>query len=309
MRKEKRLEAKEKLKAYIDLTRAHFIPVWPLLFCTGLLLAFKNYNYFSWVLLIKVILIGLFGFEGGMVLNDIVDRNIDSLDTDDKSLNKYWRPFDERPIPSGKVSIKEAFGIFGIFVIISALLIATLSFPHNLYVYFFMIYGYSMEMFYQLKKRDQKFPVAQLLGRTDLTFFPVAGYLCLGHFDLTTLLIILFLYPWALAHLGVNDIVDVKNDHAKGLKTVTELYGIRGNIIWIVISTAVHIGTSILFLLFKLGTIALIGFIIAFIVLITANIILLKKRTALGGLKALPMYHLSLFIYMISIILDTVFML
>lgn len=303
------MNIKEKLKAYIDLTRAHFIPVWPLLFCSGLLLAFQNYNYFSWSLLIRAIIIGTFGFEAGMVLNDIVDRNLDKLDTDDMKLNKYWRPFNQRPIPSGKVTVKEAYAIFGIFVAISALFIATLPFPHNLYVYLIMIYGYSMEIFYQLKKRDQRFPIAQLLGRTDLTFFPVAGYLCYANLDFTVLFLVLFLYPWAIAHLGVNDIVDVKNDHAKGLKTVTELYGIKGNILWINVFTGLHIITALLFLILELGTIAFYGFIIAFIILIIANVLLIRNKTALGGLKILPMYHLSLLIYMISIIVDSIFLL
>ncbi|TFF97366.1 MAG: prenyltransferase [Promethearchaeota archaeon] len=300
------MNVKEKFKAYVDLTRAHFIPVWPIVFCSGLLLAFQNYNYFSWSLLIRAIIIGTFGFEAGMVLNDIVDRNLDKLDTDDKNLNKYWRPFNQRPIPSGKVSIKEAYVIFGLFVAISALFIATLSFPHNIYVYIIMVYGYAMEIFYQIKKRDQRYPIAQLLGRTDLTLFPVAGYLCLGNPDLTVLFLILFMYPWAIAHLGVNDIIDVKNDHAKGLNTVTELYGIKGNILWINIFTGIHLIMAIFLLIFELSFIALSGFIIAFLILITANILLIRNKTSLGGLKILPMFHMSLLIYMISIILDSI---
>lgn len=303
------MNIKEKIKAYIDLTRAHFIPVWPLLFCSGLLLAFQNYNYFSWSLLLRAIIIGTFGFEAGMVLNDIVDRNIDKLDTDDENLTKYWRPFNQRPIPSGRVSVKEAYIIFGIFVAISALFIGTLPFPHNMYVYLIMIYGYSMEIFYQVKKRDQKYPIAQLLGRTDLTFFPIAGYLCFGNIDITVLFLGFFMYPWAIAHLGVNDIVDVKNDHAKGLKTVTELYGLKGNIIWINVFTGIHILTAFIFLIFELGIIAFYGFLIAFLLLLIANILLILNKTALGGLKILPMYHLSLLIYMLSIILDTTILL
>ena len=303
------MNIKEKIKAYIDLTRAHFIPVWPLLFCSGLLLAFQNYNYFSWSLLLRAIIIGTFGFEAGMVLNDIVDRNIDKLDTDDENLTKYWRPFNQRPIPSGRVSVKEAYIIFGIFVAISALFIGTLPFPHNMYVYLIMIYGYSMEIFYQVKKRDQKYPIAQLLGRTDLTFFPIAGYLCFGNIDITVLFLGFFMYRWEIAHLGVNDIVDVKNDHAKGLKTVTELYGLKGNIIWINVFTGIHILTAFIFLIFELGIIAFYGFLIAFLLLLIANILLILNKTALGGLKILPMYHLSLLIYMLSIILDTTILL
>jgi hypothetical protein len=60
------------LKSYLDLIRAHFMFAWPLIFCSGLFLAFQNYGGFSWILLLKAILIGLFGFEGGMILNDYV---------------------------------------------------------------------------------------------------------------------------------------------------------------------------------------------------------------------------------------------
>ena len=58
---------KEILKAYVDLTRAHFLLAWPLLFCSGLILAFQNYGGFSWSLTIRAALIGLLGFEAGMV--------------------------------------------------------------------------------------------------------------------------------------------------------------------------------------------------------------------------------------------------
>ncbi len=46
-------------------------------------------------MLILAIFIGLFGFEAGMVLNDIIDHNIDKKDTED-TLTNYWRPFKER---------------------------------------------------------------------------------------------------------------------------------------------------------------------------------------------------------------------
>ncbi|KKG39988.1 hypothetical protein DU35_02965 [Methanosarcina mazei] len=102
---------KETLKSYLDLTRAHFLPAWPLVFCSGLVLAFANYGGFSWELIIKAALIGLFGFEAGFVLNDYVDRNRDRLDVEN-TMTRYWRPFKERPIPSGRISSKNAFWLF-----------------------------------------------------------------------------------------------------------------------------------------------------------------------------------------------------
>ncbi|WP_440948955.1 hypothetical protein ACSAZL_16785 [Methanosarcina sp. T3] len=94
---------KETIKALIDLTRAHFSLVWVLLFYSGLALAIKNYGEFSREMTFKAVFIGLFGFEGGLVLNDYVDRKRDRLDVEG-SLTAYWRPFKSRPLPSGRLS-------------------------------------------------------------------------------------------------------------------------------------------------------------------------------------------------------------
>ena len=297
---------KTKLKAYLDLTRAHFAIVWPLLFISGLLIAFRESNYFSVSLVIIVFFIGLFGFEAGMVLNDIVDRKIDKLGNDNE-FTKYWRPFKERPLSANIISFREALITFLIFIGITIALIATLPFPNNLYLYIIMIYAYSVEVFYQKKKGHQQFPIAQLVGRTDLTLFPVAGYLCYGNLSLTIIFIMLFLYPWAQAHLGLNDLGDYDNDRAKNLKTITILYGIKGNVKWIAYFTLIQIGFAILLLFSKLGFIALIGFILSFILLITANITLFKNQTPNTAIKILPRYHASLLIYILSIIFSTTF--
>ena len=297
---------KTKIKAYLDLTRAHFAIVWPLLFISGLLIAFRENNYFSLPLVIIVFFIGLFGFEAGMVLNDIIDRKVDKLGNDNE-YTRYWRPFKERPLPSESVSIQEALIIFIIFIGITLVLIATLPFPNNLYLYIIMIYAYSAEIFYNKKKVHQEFPFAQLIGRTDLTIFPVAGYLCYGHFSITIVCIMLFLYPWAQAHLGINDLGDYENDKAKNLKTITILYGIKGNVKWIAYFTLINIGFAILLVLFKLGMIALIGFSLSFIILITANITLIKNQTPNTAIKLLPRYHASLLIYILSIIFSSIF--
>ncbi len=80
-----------------------------------------------------------------------------------------------------------------------------------------MIYCYTIEVFYQIEKRQtQQFPFAQIIGRTDFALFPVAGYLCLGNPDLNAFLYFAFFYPFAMAHLGANDLIDVVNDRAQG---------------------------------------------------------------------------------------------
>jgi 4-hydroxybenzoate polyprenyltransferase len=111
-----------KIKSYLDLTRIHFAPVWPLLFVTGLMLAFRNYGDFSWILTLKVACIGLFGFEAGMVLNDIFDARYDERDVEFDKLTRYWRPFGKRPIPSNQISRLNAIILAIIFFIIALLI-------------------------------------------------------------------------------------------------------------------------------------------------------------------------------------------
>jgi 4-hydroxybenzoate polyprenyltransferase len=295
----------ETLKAYLDLIRAHFLPAWPLISCSGLVLAFANYGGFSWTLTLKVALMGLLGFGAGFVLNDYVDRNRDRLDVEN-TLTEYWRPFKERPIPSGKVSSKNAFLLFILLTAVISALILTLPYPNSLYVFSIMLYSYSIEAFYQVKKRNQKYPIAQLLGRTDFTLFPVAGYLCYGQPDLTILFYMAFFYPWTMAHLGLNDFIDLKNDLARGMKSITVLYGEKGTMYWITGFTVLHLLAAVVFLR-ELGDIAFYGFFTGFMLLAGSNLYLWKEKSPAAGLKVLPFFHGTLVIYAVSIILDFVY--
>jgi len=293
---------KETVKAYVDLLRLHFFFVWPILFCSGLFLAFANYGGFSIGLVIKAALIGFFGFEAGMVLNDYIDRNLDRKDVE-QSLTKYWRPFGKRPMATGQISEKAALSLFIIFALIAFSLILTLPYPNSIYVLAIMAYAYSAEYFYQIRKRKQNFPLAQIIGRTDFALFPIAGYLCLGAPDLTALLYLLFFYPWAEAHLGVNDLADERNDKARGMKTVTTLYDRTGTAWWILGFTLTHAVASVFFMS-VLGNVARIGIFIGLILLSFANYLIAKNPVPETALKVLPVFHLSLLVYSVSIILS-----
>ena len=294
---------KEKLQSYIDLTRLHFFFVWPILFCAGLFLAFQHYGNFSWLLVIKAVLIGFLGFEAGLILNDIVDANIDKKDVEFDKMTKYWRVFGRRPISEGLITRQNAILLFIILVIATSTLIFTLPFPQAFYVFGIMVICYCLEIFYQIKKRKQNFPFAQLIGRIDFTLFPLAGYLCLGSPSNNILLFGLFFYPLALAHLGVNDISDVANDQAKGMKTIPLLYGMKGTAYWILLFTIIHLVTTILFIN-VLGTLSIFGFAIGFSLISVGNIIIFKGKNADSGMKALPMFHVAMLIYAITIILE-----
>ncbi len=294
---------KDALKAYIDLTRAHFAICWPLLFCASLLLAFERYGGFSWSLLIRAALIGLFGLEAGFVLNDYVDRELDERDVEADKLTRYWRPFRQRPIPAGRVSPRQALGLFVLLVLLAAGLVATLPYPNAAYLFGLLLVSYPLECFYQVKKRHQRFPWAQLVGRIDFALFPAAGYLCYGQPDAHVLTLSLFIYPWTLAHLGVNDLVDVANDRARGLKSVAILYGTRGAVAWIGLFSALHVLVAPLFWGI-LGAAPRLGFVGGFLLLGLANYKIVRERRPEAGLAALPLFHLAMAVYVTSILLD-----
>ena len=293
---------KQTIKAYFDLTRLHFFFVWPLLFSAGLFSALQLYNGFSISLIARAALIGFFGFEAGLVLNDIVDAEIDKKDVEFNKLTKYWRPFGTRPIAQGIISRQSASLLFVVFVTATTVLALTLPFPNTIYVLAIMALCYILEYFYQTKKRNETIPIAQLVGRIDFTLFPAAGYLCLGRPDINALLLAAFFYPLAMAHLGVNDIADVANDQARNMKTIPTLYGLKKTAYWVLFFTIAHIVTAIVFVK-GLGPVAIGGFMIGFLLLSIGNYLILKGKNAPSGMKALPLFHIAMLTYALSIIL------
>ena len=292
------------IRAYIDLTRLQFFFAWPLLFCSGYLLATTVYGNFAWLDLARVSLIGFFGFEAGLVLNDYIDRNYDKKDIESDKLTKYWRIFNTRPIPAGLISPDQALAVFIGFAAITTALIATLPYPHSLLVFLIMVYCYTIEIFYQIEKRQtQQFPFAQIIGRTDFALFPVAGYLCLGNPDLNAALYFVFFYPFALAHLGVNDLIDVANDRVRGMSTIPILYDIPRTTYWIFGFTVIHAMMAFLFMT-RLGFIARCSIFAGMCLLIVANIVTLKNKTPDAALRVLPLFHITMVLYATGIAAD-----
>jgi 4-hydroxybenzoate polyprenyltransferase len=139
-----------------------------------------------------------------------------------------------------------------------------------------------VEYCYQTKKRHQTFPIAQVVGRTDLALFPVAGYLVRGSPDATALLCFLFFYPWALAHLGVG-----------------------GAAAWVTGFAAVHAAMALVFGL-TLGPVAIAGFGVGLILLGAATCLILRGKSPTAAMRALPLIHATLIVYAAAIIAATV---
>jgi 4-hydroxybenzoate polyprenyltransferase len=284
------------LRAYIDLMRLQFFFAWPLLFSSGYLLATITYGGFEWFVLVKVALIGFFGFEAGLVLNDYIDRDIDKKDIEGR-LTRYWRFSGTRPLPAGLIPPAHALILFIVLAGIAAVLILTLPYPHSIYVLLLMVYCYVIEAFYQYEKRiPQVFPFPQLIGRTDFAIFPVAGYLCVGSPDTTVFLYFIFFYPFAIAHLGANDLIDEANDHARGLRTIPTIYDAERTRYWIAGFTVIHAMMAVLFIA-RLGLVAQIGIYAGLGLLVIANIVILKYKTPDAALKVLPLFHVAMVLY------------
>lgn len=301
--RDNRNEMNTTVRAYIDLLRLQFFFAWPVLFCSGYLLGTSVYAGFSWLDLARAALIAFFGFEAGLVLNDYIDRDYDKKDIESLRLTKYWRVFGTRPIPQGLISAGAARTVFFVLAGITTLLIATLPSRNAVTVFILMVVCYSLEVIYQIKKRNQKFPYAQLIGRVDFALFPVAGYLCIGRPDINALLYFAFFYPFAMAHLGANDLIDEENDRARGMNTPTTLYGRQNTAYWIAGFTVLNAGMAVVFAM-RLGWIARAGFLIGIFLLATANAVILKHRTPDAALRVLPLFHLTMLVYAGSIILD-----
>lgn len=294
-----------RIRAYADLLRLHFFFAWPLLFCSGFFLAATRYGTFTGLDIARAALIGFFGFEAGFVLNDYIDREYDRKDVEFDRLTRYWRIFGTRPLPAGLIPPTHALALFAVLSGLAILLIATLPFPHSVFVLAIMAGSYGLEVFYQVRKRNQTSPLAQLAGRIDFALFPVAGYLCIGLPDLLVLSYFLFFYPFAEAHLGANDIIDIENDRARGMKTVTTLYGLKGTVAWIVGFLAIH-GVAALFFMTMLGWVGRVGIVSGLLLAALAAAKLIRSPGPASGMRVLPLFHVAMLLYAASILLDSV---
>ena len=301
---ETRLPARIRLRAFADLARIHFLPVWPLVFCSGLALAAEVYGGFTYSLAIRAVAMAACGFTAGLILNDYIDRDLDRRDVS-ASFSRYWRPFGTRPIPSGTVKPWEALTLFLGLVAAAAALALTFPWPRPAWLIGLGLYSYAVEAFYQVAKRRQRFPFAQLIGRTDFALFPVAGYLCLGFPDTLALRFFLAFYPWTLVHLGVNDLADLENDRARGLATIPVLYGTRGTAAWIGGWAALHLLLGAFFYPL-LGPVPLAAWLAASLLLVIVAGKILADPTPQRGLAMLPVLHLSLLISSLGILAGAV---
>jgi 4-hydroxybenzoate polyprenyltransferase len=108
-----------------------------------------------------------------------------------------------------------------------------------------------------------------------------------------------------MAHLGVNDLVDIANDRVRELRTIPALYGINGTVYWIGGFTIIHVITAAVFFPY-VGKLARIGIAVGLILLCLANIRIMRGRDPDSAMKALPLFHVTMVVYSMAILLDAV---
>ena len=106
-----------------------------------------------------------------------------------------------------------------------------------------------------------------------------------------------------MAHLGVNDLIDIANDRVRQLRTIPVLYGINGTVFWIGGFSIFHAITAAVFFPYT-GMIAGMGMITGLILLLVANILILRGRDPDSAMKALPLFHVTMVVYAGAILLD-----
>jgi len=95
----------------------------------------------------------------------------------------------------------------------------------------------------------------------------------------------------------------VANDEAKGLKTIPLLYGTRGTVYWILLFTALHsVGAA--FFIGVVGKVATYGIMAGVALLLVANVVVMRGKTSKAWLKALPLFHVAMLAYTVSMIAD-----
>jgi len=87
---------------------------------------------------------------------------------------------------------------------------------------------------------------------------------------------------------------------------VATLYGLSGTALWIAGFTAIHVVTAVLFMT-RLGWIARGGIVLGLCLLLVANMAISRDRTADTGLRVLPLFHITMLIYAVSIGFDSFF--
>ncbi len=201
----------EKAKAYWQLMRmdrpiGSLLLMWPTIWA----LIISAQGMPSWDVFI-VFVLGVFLMRSaGCVINDFADRKVDG----------HVKRTKQRPLPSGKVTAKEAIGLFLVLGISSFLLVLTMN-PLTIQLSFA---GIVLAFIYPFMKRYTHIPQL-FLGLAFSWAIPMAWAAQTGELPLIVWFLFLINALWTIAYDTQYAMVDRDDDLKIGIKSTAILFG------------------------------------------------------------------------------------
>ncbi|MDP2544016.1 4-hydroxybenzoate octaprenyltransferase [Photobacterium damselae subsp. piscicida] len=152
----------------------------------------------------------IFMRAAGCVINDFANRNFDG----------HVKRTCQRPMPSGKVSEREALGLFGLLVLISFLLVLTM----NALTISLSVIGLALAAAYPFMKRYTHLPQL-VLGVAFGWSIPMAYAAQSGQLPLAAWLLFAANILWTIAYDTQYAMVDRDDDLKIGIKSTAILFG------------------------------------------------------------------------------------
>ncbi len=209
---------KQKLKLYAELIRLNrpigiYLLLWPTLWA----LWFAARGIPDLKILLIFVLGVVFMRSAGCAINDYADRHID----------RHVARTKERPLTSGKISSKEALGVFAVLILAAFLLVIQLNTSTILLSFVAVILAAS----YPFMKRYHYFPQVHL-GAAFAWAIPMA-YTAITHKapPLEAWLLFLAALCWTTAYDTQYGMVDREDDLKIGVKSTAILFGKYDNAI------------------------------------------------------------------------------
>ncbi|CAE6924917.1 4-hydroxybenzoate octaprenyltransferase [Vibrio alginolyticus] len=201
----------DKAKAYWQLTRmdrpiGSLLLLWPTIW--ALVIAAQGVP--SWDVLV-VFVIGVFLMRSaGCVINDFADRKVDG----------HVKRTKQRPLPSGRVTSKEAIGLFLLLAVSSFLLVLTMN-PLTIQLSFA---GVVLAFIYPFMKRYTHLPQL-FLGLAFSWAIPMAWAAQTGELPVMVWFVFVINALWTIAYDTQYAMVDRDDDLKIGIKSTAILFG------------------------------------------------------------------------------------
>jgi len=211
-------QIREKVSLYAELIRFNrpigsYLLLWPTLW--GLWFAAEGAPNFK---LLLIFTLGVFFMRSaGCAINDYADRDFD----------KHVARTKNRPLTSGKITSKEALGVFLGFILLAFILVLQLDINTILFSFVAVFLAAS----YPFMKRYHYFPQVHL-GAAFAWAIPMA-FVATGHSipPLEAWLLFIATLLWTTAYDTQYGMVDIEDDLKEGMKSTAILFGKFDNIL------------------------------------------------------------------------------